>query len=112
VARWNQPVIPIAIEKETKRAEKISKGGVLTNELREEVELILNDFDIQRIAHGYVCIHCQEPFERPFPKRCSVCGFPCRDLQQARFVRDYKGTETPLTPLLEKVDDLVEKGVL
>lgn len=101
--RWKRPVIPIAIEHETKRVERISKGGVLTSELRAEVELVLKDEDIKRIATGYVCIHCQEPFERPFPERCPVCNFPVRDLQSARFARDYKGTEEPLMPLLDKV---------
>lgn len=101
--RWRQPVIPISIEKDTRRVITQTIGGVSVPQLVEEVELVLKDEDVKRIAMGYVCINCFEPFEHPMPMKCDVCGFPVRKEQPTRFLRDYNGTEDPIMPLLDKV---------
>lgn len=67
--------------------------------------MILDPEDIIRIKQGYVCIHCQEPHERPFPEKCLVCGFPMRALQRKHFDMQYAGSD-PEEPLERKLDRL------
>ncbi len=100
--RWRQPVIPIAIEKETKRI-LIEHKGIGVPRLKDEVQLVLKDQDVRRIAGGWVCMNCLEPFPEPFPKKCGVCGYAVRDRQPEDFQRDYQGTEEPLVPLDERL---------
>jgi hypothetical protein len=38
-------------------------------------------------------MQCHEPHEVPFPKACSLCGFPMRAEQSAQLEQAYKGTK-------------------
>lgn len=107
--RWRQPVIPLAIEDDLKMTVRVTDEGHREVRTFKEVQLVLRDEDIERIRTGYVCIWCQEPFERPFPEKCGVCGFACRDEQTQLFERQYQGWEPALVPLADKVAALDEQ---
>lgn len=103
----NKPVIPIAIEKETRQVE-IIHGGISIPKIREDVEFVLKDEDVQRIRQGYVCMNCLEPLANPFPKECPVCKYPMDKLQRQSFAEAYKGTEPQLVSLEDRLTDLDE----
>jgi len=106
--RWRKPVIPIAIEPESRTVVTIGESGNREFRTFKDYQFILKDEDVERLRQGYVCINCQEPFETPFPERCIVCDFPCKERQAEVFARSYEGWEPPLTPLSDKVAALDE----
>jgi predicted amidophosphoribosyltransferase len=46
-----------------------------------------------RMAQGYMCLNCFEPFAHAYPEICNLCGYEVRKNQAADFQREYKGTE-------------------
>jgi hypothetical protein len=103
--RWRRPILPIAIETDTKWIDHVS--GVRTP--FERVELVLHDADVKRLREGYGCMNCLEPFEKAWPVNCSVCNYPVRERQSFEFSANYNGTEPALTPLEEKLALLDEE---
>lgn len=101
--------MPIHVEESAKVVEVVSEGGLhLPNKMIRDVELILSDEDVQRIAAGRVCIYCQEPFEEAYPEECPVCCFPVRELQAVWFAGKYTGWEKPTRSMADKVAALDE----
>jgi hypothetical protein len=83
VERWRRPAIPISLE-QTDQVVTLPDGrsfAVNAPALKPE--------DIERARAGYLCLKCLEPFERPWPERCHVCGAPIRTEQAAYLAREY-----------------------
>ncbi len=60
-------------------------GGVNKTLTREAIE---------QIKDGVRCILCEEPqLKGPWPKACSLCGFPIAKEQLALFEKTFKGEE-------------------
>lgn len=105
--RWAKPVIPIGVE-------EVGKVLMYEGERWHFVQFILEHDDVERIRLGYVCIHCLEPHEHPYPARCEHCRLPMRELQDLVFERFYEGElEEPRTTLIEEMEiakEMVERG--
>ena len=75
----------------------------LTREAWEEVRL------------GRRCLMCEEPqLQMPFPKKCSLCGFPMRKQQTETLQKLFKGEEWVGTTInwseeLDRLDDELER---
>lgn len=83
--RWRQPAIPIALE-------PVDQEVVLPDGRSLAVAApALKPEDIERARLGYLCLKCLEPFERPWPELCHVCGAPIRREQAAYFAREFGG---------------------
>jgi hypothetical protein len=69
---------------------------------------ILNQDDINRIRHGYVCIVCLQCHEQPYPEHCAHdgCLFPIRAHQDEVFAQMYVGEMEvgPSTSLQEEFE--------
>jgi len=107
--RWRKPVIPIAIEEEPSQVVTIDIAtGEQERRIYRDYQLVLSDEDVERLRQGYVCINCQEPFEKPFPVTCSLCGFAVREEQPLVFARSYRGSEPAQVSLRDKIAALDE----
>jgi hypothetical protein len=96
--RWRKPVIPIDIE-------PVDQGIVLPDGRSLAVAApILRPEDIERAREGFICLKCLEPFERPWPERCHVCGAPIRREQAAYLAREF--AEEKLGPRTSIEDEL------
>lgn len=103
VARWRQPVIPLAVTDEP------TVVSVLNGKERVEIRTRFKPADIERFRTGYCCLECWEPHEHPFPEQCSLCGYRMRDRQAADFARLFKGPERdPRAVRLEQEQDRVD----
>lgn len=98
--RWRKPVVPLAINDHDSETLLLPDG----RQQREAV-LTLAEDDKERMRQGYVCMKCLEPFERPWPERCHVCGAPIRT-KQAEFFANEFGGETHLGSRLSLADEL------
>lgn len=106
--RWRKPVRPLAVTDEP------TKITVVNGRETQEVSTRLRPEDVDRIRLGYVCIHCWEPHESPFPENCSLCQYPMRDEQQKEFERCFGGTQRDPRAVrieegLDRVDDTHER---
>jgi len=84
--RWRQPVIPLNVEEDPYTIVDFGDGVA-----RRDVTYTLTEEDTERVRLGYVCLQCLEPHERPFPERCSDCGYPMKERQPRDFERNYEG---------------------
>lgn len=103
--RWRQPAIPLALE-------PVDQGITLPDGRELAVAApVLSPADIERARAGYLCLKCLEPFERPWPVRCNVCGAPIRAEQAAYFAREFGGDVQlgPKTSLDDELSGLDER---
>ena len=103
--RWRQPVVPLEINPAQDQGLWLPDGRV-----HGEVQLTLSQEDVERMRAGYVCAKCLEPFERPWPIRCSVCGVAVRRDQAAYFAREFGGVNElgPSTSIADELEALDE----
>lgn len=106
--RWATPVIPLGYE-------EVGKRLIFGNRLWEFTQFVLSHDDVERIRFGYVCIHCLEQHDQPYPVKCSICQFPMRAIQAQVFERLYAGEEQigPSVTLGEEMgiaQEMVERG--
>lgn len=107
--RWRRPVIPLAVADD---------DAAVTNELGRTTTNFTARFkpeDIERFRTGYCCLQCWEPHQRPFPKRCSLCGYPMRSEQAFDFQALFVGVERDPKAVrieegLDRVDDTHERN--
>lgn len=65
---------------------------------------------VDRIAKGYMCLECYQPFETAYPEVCTLpgCGYEVAKRQRADFDRAYRGTvesDVPTRAELERRDE-------
>jgi len=72
-----------------------------------DVEITIPDEWLDRIAKGYMCISCFEPFTEAYPDRCGTCGYEVSRDQRADFDRLYRGKLEHDVPDL---DDSIERS--
>lgn len=103
--RWAKPVIPLALEP-TDQVVTLPDGREMAL-----VAPVLSAEDAERARQGYICLKCFEPFERPWPEKCHVCGAPIRREQAAYFAREFGGVVDlgPRTSLEEERAGLEER---
>lgn len=104
-----KPVIPISVE-EDEEFVVLRRDGTT----RSAARVVLSEEDTGRIRAGYVCAVCFEPQERPFPKKCWVCGFEMADRQSEYVSKAYQGTvrvgpSSSLEDELAALDELEER---
>ena len=92
VERWRKPVIPLEVNQHESEGVWLPDG----RRMRSPV-LTLRPEDVDRIRSGFVCAKCLEPFERPWPECCHVCGVAVRRDQAAFFAREYDPARVDLT---------------
>lgn len=101
--RWRKPVRVAAIEPSGNRV-RIGDREYADYDVTAPAE------DIARMRHGYVCPHCMEPFETPFPEACCVCGLAGRDMPEW-FAATYGGEKWigPRESLSDELERLKEE---
>jgi ribosomal protein L37E len=85
-----RPALPVLATEDLTRVRVDTRTGTQYQEL----ELVYTEYDIGRIKEGYCCIECGEAQVRPFPPKCSVCGFPMKDEQTRQFGLQFDGVTT------------------
>ena len=70
--RWRKGVVIDSCEP---TGEVVAIGGRL---IAEELVVLKNPADLERIKQGYLCPNCFEPFEIPYPVLCTLCYYPVR----------------------------------
>lgn len=57
---------------------------------------------IHRIAQGYMCLNCFQPYTEAYPIICSFpgCNFAVRRCQRAEFERAFRGRVEQMIPSL------------
>lgn len=107
--RWRKPVIPVAVETEAGEYSHDGEGW------RRAVNWTLKPEDYKRVEAGYVCVHCMEPQEKPFPEVCSLCGFPMAEKQSSLLSFEDRGSKhigpsTSMSDELDRLDDTSERN--
>ena len=102
--RWREPAIPIALE-------PVDQGIYLPDGRSLSIAApVLKPADIERARAGYLCLKCLEPFERPWPEKCHVCGAPVRREQAAYLAREFAEEKLgPSTSISDELAALREK---
>lgn len=103
--RWRRPVRIKAVEATAKSVVRIGDRNY------RDYDATMPGEDIARIRHGYVCVHCFEPHDVPFPAVCSLCGFRMRDDQMTVFAQTYGGEKWigPRETLSDELERLREE---
>lgn len=106
VERWRKPIVPLAVDQHDVEGIWLPDGRRLRSPI-----LTLDVDDVDRMRAGFACAKCLEPFERPWPERCHVCGVSVRRDQAAFFAREFDPTPADLTATDwdEELDGLEER---
>lgn len=105
--RWREPVEIVSIESDTGT---VRFGN--DDRLQRDYEVIVTEESYERVRQGYMCAQCYEPFERPFPDSCGVCGFRVKDQQPKQLADTYLG-ETWVgskQTIHDELEELAEKN--
>ena len=85
--RWRQWEAPLRVE-----PARLDQGLWLPDgRVLSEPEITWSAEQIERFRLGYKCMNCLEPQERPFPEKCSLCGYPMRTRQAEFFAAEFAG---------------------
>lgn len=90
--RWRKPPVILASEPDGRG----TSGQVIeTSDGRLQVDplLTVDAETADRLRQGYLCANCLEPFERPWPEHCPVCGVPVRREQGLHYAAQFRGIE-------------------
>ena len=71
------------------------RGDVIVYEdgrIREDTPIGVSEETLGRMKAGYICAHCYEDLDTPFPDRCPVCGFEMARKQAEYIANRYIGT--------------------
>jgi len=71
---------------------------------RSPVHMVLSEFDVGRLAAGYICLQCKEDLDVAFPDECPVCHYRMAERQAEDFAKQFKGT-THLGPSTTIADE-------
>ncbi len=82
-----RPVIPIAIEDATEDLIFFEDG----RPPRSPVIMYFKEYDIGRMAAGYVCLQCKEDLDTAFPEECPICRYKMAARQAEDFAKEYRG---------------------
>jgi hypothetical protein len=87
-----------------------------TGRWMEDVDVIITEEEAGQIRDGYRCLRCKEPFERPFPLNCEVCGYEVRSRQavDARLELDgerHVGPSRPLSAIMAELELRQQKAL-
>lgn len=85
--RWRKPIKVHSVDEENLAVFTDREGRT---RYRPTFVLESRD-DFERIRLGYACICCLEPFERPFPETCNVCGFQVERDQPSWMLEELNG---------------------
>jgi hypothetical protein len=103
---WREPIIPVATDHDTEAYD------IVEGQVRRAIKWILKAEDVERIAQGYSCLNCLEPFETEHKRgNCPVCGYHLADTLYDLARVDRGGTHVgPATTLDEERERLILEG--
>lgn len=101
--RWRRPAVVLNIEEVPDEGLWLPDGRI-----QGQLKLTLDAETVERMRLGYMCVKCMEPFERPWPQRCHVCGAPIATRQAEYFEKEFAGTE-PLGPVVPLFDGRIHE---
>jgi hypothetical protein len=91
VERWRRSATVLAITE----AENLY---VPDDRIFGDVLIVLPQDDVDRMMQGYLCAHCLEPFEIPWPMECPVCHVAVREHQMEYLAAQYQPQVVDLRP--------------
>ena len=103
---WRTPIIPVAVDHDTEAYD------VVDGQVRRAIKWILKPEDVDRIAQGYSCLNCLEPFETEHRRgQCPVCSYELGDTLYDLQRLDRGGTHVgPATTLDEERERMILEG--
>lgn len=105
--RWRKPLVPVKVEHDTEAYDVKANGEVM-----RAINWTLSKEDLSRIALGYACLNCLEPFETP--KRignCPVCQYDLAGTVYDLDHNDRGGVHVgPATTLHDEVERVTEES--
>lgn len=102
--RWRKPANLVAVNEDVGVIYRDQAGN-----MRKRDQYVFDAETAERIKQGYMCVHCYEPFETPFPERCPTCQFPVRR-DQADVVARMYGGGLDLSPELSH-EEIIERDL-
>jgi len=100
-----RPVIPRMVDEDPDHV-TVRAGG----QLARAPLVALEEYDMNRLKAGYICIQCLEDLDISLPTQCPICKFPMAERQQEKLMKEYVGNVRvgPSTTLEEEREIMIE----